>query len=91
VKEVRAELKRLGLPPLGKTVAKSAPMSKKRRRAEAALERLGKATKLAPPRPARQKVSKSNPSLPHAAPASAATCHRCFVTLPATGQCDNCA
>ena len=61
VKEVRAELRRLGLPPLGKAVAKSSPMSRKRRRAEAALERLGKATKLAPPRPARQKVSRLIP------------------------------
>ena len=91
VKEVRAELKRLGLPPLGKTVAKSAPMSRKRRRAEAALQRLGKTTKLAHPRPAQQKVVSNSPGDTRVPTASAATCPRCFVTLPATGQCDNCA
>lgn len=91
VKEVRAELKRLGLPPLGKTVAKSAPMSKKRRRAEAALQRLGMTTKLAHPRPAQQKTVNNSPALTRVRTATAATCPRCFVTLPATGQCDNCA
>lgn len=42
VRDVRAELKRVGLPPLGRTVSEGAPMSKKRRQAEAALHRLGK-------------------------------------------------
>ena len=88
---IKEELKRLGLPPLGKTVAKSAPMSQKRRRAEAALQRLGMTTKLAHPRPAQQKIVNNSPALTRVPTATAATCPRCFVTLPATGQCDNCA
>src|SRR4051794_10885723 len=44
VKAVRRELARLGLPPLGKTIPRGSPMAKKRKRAQAALERLGKST-----------------------------------------------
>lgn len=88
VREVRAELKRLRLPPLGKTVSKGGPMWKKRRRAEAALQRLGRVSdattsKSATAKDRRPAVSSTSPG--------PATCVRCFVALPATGHCDTCA
>lgn len=87
VREVRAELKQLGLPPLGRTVPRGAPMSKKRRQAEAALHRLGKG-----PNATGSKPGKTKPRRPAASSTAPApdTCPRCFVSLPATGLCGDC-
>lgn len=87
VREVRAELKRLGLPPLGRTVPKGAPMSKKRRQAEAALHRLGKGPNATQPKPGKTNARRPAASSTEPGPA---TCPRCFVSLPATGLCDDC-
>lgn len=90
IKEVRAELKRLGLPRLGIVVPKGSPMGKKRRQAEAALQRLGKSATLA-----RCAVRATTTKMPgakvHALSAEIPTCPTCFVALPATGRCDDCA
>lgn len=88
VKEVRAELKRLGLPALGKPVPKGSPMSKKRTKAEAGIQRLGKA----PSRTASKGMTSKTAKSAAAASRERVTriCPRCFVTLPATGQCDHC-
>ncbi len=89
VKEVRRALARLGLPPLGKAVPLASPMSKKRRRAEAALQRLGR--KSAAGLSARPTGAARGPAPARsAAPQATPTCIQCFVTLPTTGQCDNC-
>lgn len=88
LKNVRAELKRLGLPPLGKPVPKGSPLSKKRKQAEVALQRLGKGT--APARAGMTKnAAKKPPARVHKL-AAAPTCPNCFVALPSTGRCDDC-
>lgn len=90
VKEVRAELKRLNLPRLGVAVPKGSPMSKKRKQAEAALRRLGRGTTLARSGvPAKAAKNKQPTPVRELRPVTA-TCPRCFVALPTTGQCDAC-
>ena len=90
IKEVRAELKRLGLPRLGVAVPKGSPMSKKRKQAEAALRRLGRGTTLARSGvPAKAAKNKQPKPVRELRPVTA-TCPRCFVALPTTGQCDAC-
>lgn len=82
VREVRRELKRLGLPPLGVAAPKGSPYFKKRRQAEAALARLKRSE------PAQRKAqAKSKQRMVSAASRS---CPSCFVELPATRQCDDC-
>ena len=90
IKEVRAELKRLGLPRLGVAVPKGSPMLKKRKQAEAALQRLGKATTLARSGVLRQ-VPKTRVDRARDLKAKTLTCPTCFVALPTTGRCDDCA
>ena len=90
IKEVRAELKRLNLPRLGVAVPKGSPMSKKRKQAEAALRRLGRGTTLARSGvPAKAAKNKQPTPVRELRPVTA-TCPRCFVALPTTGQCDAC-
>lgn len=91
VKEVRAELKRLGLPRLGIAVPTGSPMSKKRKRAEAALQRLGKGVTLARSGAPSKKAPKKNPTPVQELRPLTATCPTCFVALPSTGRCDHCA
>lgn len=83
VREVRLELKRLGLPPLGVAAPKGSPYFKKRRQAEAALARLRKKSK---PAPGKSQAE----SRERRVPAGSRSCPSCFVELPASGQCDNC-
>lgn len=88
VQNVRAELKRLGVPPLGQPAPTGSPLSKKRRKAEAALRRLGKGT--TPARAGRpKKATKKAPAKVHQLTA-VPTCPTCFVALPSTGRCDDC-
>lgn len=89
VKAVRAELKRLGLPRLGAAAAKGSPMWKKRKQAEAALQRLGKGATLARSR-ARTAATNGLVAKAHELKAEDSTCPTCFVALPATGRCDDC-
>ena len=91
VKEVRRKLAELGLPPLGKTVAKSSPLWRKRTQAEAALRRLGKSSDSARPRPPVPAETRTSASRAPATKTSSRTCPRCFMALPSTGQCDDCA
>lgn len=89
VKKVRRSLARRGLPPLGAPVPKGSPLSKKRLMAEAAQKRLQvrgtrsglKSSKSA--RSAGTKRAATSTKPPQ-------TCPRCFILLPATGQCDTC-
>lgn len=88
VQNVRAELKRLGLPPLGQPAPTGSPLSKKRKQAEAALRRLGKNT--TPARVGRAKKA-SKKLLANAHHVTAVrTCATCFIALPTTGKCDDC-
>ena len=84
VRQVRKELKRQGLPPLGAKVPDGAPYAKKRRRAEKALNRIKK-------RAPKTVTSKTKNPPAVTTPAADATCPTCFVQLPATGCCDSCA
>jgi len=91
IKEVRAELKRLGLPRLGVAVPKGSPMSKKRKQAEAALQRLGKGTTLARSGTPASKATTKPPALARVRRSATASCPTCFVVLPTIGECDACA
>lgn len=85
VADVKRELARLKQPPLGTKVPKGSPLSKKRRQAEAALDRMRQrkaktAKRRAPNKPPAQASARNE----------AAICPRCFTELPMTRRCDNC-
>ena len=90
VQLVRQELKSQGLPPLGATVPDGVPYAKKRRRAEAALARMGKSRGKAPQAASSQGRSRQlRPDGPGPT-STTSTCPTCFTVLPATRRCDLC-
>lgn len=85
VRDVRRELARLGLPPLGSKVPSGGPMSKRRALAEKALARMRKRPNAAPSPKKRTRKTAMAPKR-----SVSPVCSECHTVMPATRVCDMC-
>jgi len=87
IDEVKRELARQKQPPLGVTMPPGSPYAKKRRQAEAALERIRQLkTKTAKVRPSSRPAKHERAAVQD----GPSVCTGCFTELPRTRRCDSC-